>query len=158
MSTREKAGMLQKDDITLRKADEKDAYILSLMDKECLAAECWSENVFSENLKREDALTLIAECNGTVAGFINVSVVFPEADINTVAVLPDYRRKGIADILLSGIFSELSDIEDFHLEVRESNIPAISLYRKNGFEEDGIRKNFYSSPSENAILMTKRKK
>ncbi len=158
MSMREKAGMLQKDNITLRKADEKDAYILSLIDKECLAAECWSENVFSENLRRNDSMTLIAECNGETAGFINVSVVFPEADINTVAVLPLFRRKGIADILLSGVFSELSEVEDFHLEVRESNIPAISLYKKNGFETDGIRKNFYSSPSENAILMTKRKK
>ena len=158
MSMREKAGMLQKDNITLRKADEKDAYILSLIDKECLAAECWSENVFSENLKREDALTLIAECNGETAGFINVSVVLDEADINTVAVLPDYRRKGIADILLSEVFSFCDETNAFHLEVRESNIPAISLYKKNGFEEDGIRKNFYSNPSENAILMTKRKK
>jgi ribosomal-protein-alanine N-acetyltransferase len=60
-------------------------------------------------------------------------------------------------MLLSEIFSLCNEINAFHLEVRESNIPAISLYKKNGFETDGMRKNFYSSPSENAILMTKRK-
>lgn len=155
---REKAGMLQKDNITIRKAEPSDAHILSLIDKECLAAECWSENAFSEDLKRKDTLTLIAEYEGRAMGFINVSVVLPEANINTVAVLPSFRRNGIADILISAVVSGLSDIEDFHLEVRESNTPAISLYRKNGFEEDGVRKNFYTNPTENAILMTKRKK
>ena len=53
MSMREKAGMLQKDNIRIRKADEKDAFVLSQIDKECLSSECWSEKVFSENLKRE---------------------------------------------------------------------------------------------------------
>ena len=157
MSMREKAGMLQKDNIKIRKADEKDALILSLIDKECLSSECWSEKVFSENLRREDAITLIAECDDKEAGFINIIKVLDEADINTVAVLPSFRRKGIADMLLSEIFSLCDEINTFHLEVRESNIPAISLYKKNGFETDGMRKNFYSSPSENAILMTKRK-
>lgn len=157
MSMREKAGMLQKDNIRIRKADEKDALILSLIDKECLSSECWSEKVFSENLRREDSITLIAECDDKEAGFINIIKVLDEADINTVAVLPSFRRKGIADMLLSEIFSLCDEINAFHLEVRESNIPAISLYKKNGFETDGMRKNFYSSPSENAILMTKRK-
>ena len=83
--------------------------------------------------------------------------VLDEADINTVAVLPSFRRKGMADKLLSEIFLYCDEINAFHLEVRESNIPAISLYKKNGFETDGIRKNFYSNPTENAILMTKRK-
>lgn len=157
MSMREKAGMLQKDNIRIRKADEKDAFVLSQIDKECLSSECWSEKVFSENLRREDTFTLIAECDGREAGFINIIKVLDEADINTVVVLPSFRRKGIADMLLSEIFYLCDEINAFHLEVRESNIPAISLYRKNGFETDGMRKNFYSSPSENAILMTKRK-
>ena len=92
MSMREKAGMLQKDNIKIRKADEKDALILSLIDKECLSSECWSEKVFSENLRREDAITLIAECDDKEAGFINIIKVLDEADINTVAVLPSFRR------------------------------------------------------------------
>ena len=72
MSMREKAGMLQRDNIQIRKANEKDAFILSLIDKECLSSECWSEKVFSENLTREDSITLIAECEGKEAGFINI--------------------------------------------------------------------------------------
>ena len=64
---------------------------------------------------------------------------------------------GVAQKLLDEVFSALDNIAFFHLEVREGNFAAISLYEKNGFLKDGLRKNFYKNPTENAILMTKRK-
>lgn len=67
-----------------------------------------------------------------------------------------YRRKGIAQLLMGKLWEYAEEFAAFvTLEVRESNLPAISLYEKLGYERVGLRKNFYSSPVENAVLMTK---
>ena len=67
------------------------------------------------------------------------------------------RRKGIGDSLLEAFICTLPDTaEEIALEVRESNAPAIAIYKKNGFESVGIRKNFYSDPKENGIVMIRR--
>ena len=76
-----------------------------------------------------------------------------EGYVTNVAVLPEYRRRGIAQRL---IFAEFENGMDFiTLEVRKSNTPAIRLYEKAGFENVGIRPHFYTSPDEDAVIMTK---
>ncbi len=76
-----------------------------------------------------------------------------EGYVTNVAVLPEYRRRGIAQRL---IFAEFENEMDFiTLEVRKSNTPAIRLYEKAGFENVGIRPHFYTSPDEDAVIMTK---
>ena len=73
-----------------------------------------------------------------------------------MAVSAFYRRKGIAQLLMGKLWECTEEFAAFvTLEVRESNLPAISLYEKLGYERVGLRKNFYSSPVENAVLMTK---
>ena len=156
MSTRGIAGMTQRDNVIIRKAVLDDAFALSQIEKECFS-EPWSENVFAEDIKRETSATFVAECDEKIIGFVNLSTVLDEANINNVAVTEDFRRMGVAQKLLDEAFSALDEISFFHLEVREGNFAAISLYEKNGFLKDGLRKNFYKNPTENAILMTKRK-
>ena len=80
-----------------------------------------------------------------------------EGSITNIAVHPDYRHQGIASSVLEKLVSHSCDnkLEFITLEVRESNINAIKLYEKFGFEEVGRRKNYYSNNHETAILMTK---
>ena len=76
-----------------------------------------------------------------------------EGYVTNVAVLPEYRRQGIAQKL---ILKELENEMNFiTLEVRKSNAPAINLYQKMGFENVGIRPRFYTAPDEDAVIMTK---
>ena len=79
-----------------------------------------------------------------------------EGYITNVAVSPDFRRQGIARALIEALLAKAREngLAFVTLEVRESNAPAIALYTGAGFEPVGKRKNFYSNPTENAVLMT----
>ena len=94
--------------------------------------------------------------NGDVLGYVGMMYVLDEGYISNVAVSPDYRRTGIADALITRLLQIAKELElsFVTLEVRESNAPAISLYEKNGFSPVGKRKNYYTLPAEDAILMT----
>ena len=100
----------------------------------------------------------IAQQNGSVLGYLGISVILDEGYITNIAVFPEFRKKGIASKLLEFLFdfAKQKELSFVSLEVRESNMPAISLYKKFGFENEGFRKNFYTNPKENAIIMTKR--
>lgn len=117
----------------------------------------WSEAAFTSALSNEKAITLAAFCGDILCGFITGVYLLDTADIYSVAVSLGYRRKGVGKHLLEEFFSALPDeVNNVCLEVRESNIPAIKLYEKLGFERAGLRKNFYQNPRENAVLMTKK--
>lgn len=117
----------------------------------------WSEAAFTSALSNEKAITLAAFCGDILCGFITGVYLFDTADIYSVAVSSEYRKKGVGKHLLEEFFSALPDeVNNVCLEVRESNIPAIKLYEKLGFERAGLRKNFYQNPRENAVLMTKK--
>lgn len=117
----------------------------------------WSENSVASELKNPLALWLTALEEGTVVGYIGSQTVFPEADIMNVAVHPDHRRKGIAQALIHALENHLKQrgVESLTLEVRASNIPAISLYQKLGFQEVGRRRNYYRNPKEDALILKK---
>ena len=99
----------------------------------------------------------VAICDGKVVGYVGIVCVAVEGSITNIAVHPDYRNHGIATCLLDMIlnFADENELEFVTLEVRESNINAIHLYEKFGFETVGKRKNYYSDNHEAALLMTK---
>lgn len=117
----------------------------------------WTANGFLAFLLRADARFLVAEEDGKIAGYCGVILTPPESDITNVCVAQEKRRKGIARMLLQTLQSDLSelDIHTIHLEVRKSNQAAISLYEHLGFLPDGLRPNYYESPTEDALLMSK---
>lgn len=121
------------------------------IEKVCFAHP-WSREDLQKQIELETSHFLVAVVDGTVAGYMGLQVFCGEGYVTNVAVLPEYRKQGIAEALIrEQMKNELSFIT---LEVRESNIPAISLYTKCGFKNVGIRPNFYTSPDENAIIMT----
>ena len=91
-------------------------------------------------------------------GYIGISCIIDEGYITNVAVFPESRKKGVGTALLERVFSLAKDmgLSFVSLEVRESNIPAISLYEKLGFKQEGKRKDFYRDPKEDALILTKR--
>lgn len=96
--------------------------------------------------------------DGLLIGYVIFYYVLDEGEIARIAVDPAHRRKGAAARLLHAVedFCEEKGIDRLMLEVRKSNVPAISFYREYGFAEDGIRKNYYKNPVEDAVLMSRK--
>ena len=142
-------------DIIIRKATAADVPAIAVIEKASIP-QPWSESAFADALTQENSVTLVAEADGEIAGFITGVFLFDNADIYSVATAEQHRKKGIGGKLLQAFFDTLpTEVEAVGLEVRESNSAAISLYEKYGFERVGLRKNFYEQPRENAILYTK---
>lgn len=120
------------------------------IERQCFSSP-WSEEQLFEELKNPCARFYVAVENGRAVGYAGLYNVCGEGDIARVAVLPEYRKSGVAKAVLNHAFDD--DLTEIFLDVRESNIPAISLYHSLGFKDIGIRKNYYSNPDENAVLM-----
>lgn len=130
-----------------------DVYII---ETECFSHP-WSRQSLEEELDNETSLFLVAKEENEVIGYIGMSIVIDEGYIFNVAVRESYRNKGVATALINELvtYGKKNNFSFITLEVRKSNIPAISLYSKFGFLKAGERKDYYSNPKENAILMTK---
>ncbi|MBQ2119039.1 MAG: ribosomal protein S18-alanine N-acetyltransferase, partial [Clostridia bacterium] len=96
-----------------------------------------------------------AICGERTVGLVSAVCAADECDITDVAVLPAYRRRGIAAALLRELFTRLraGGTRHVYLEVRESNAPAIALYRSFAFSPCGRRKRYYTAPEEDAVVM-----
>ena len=126
------------------------------IEKECFA-EPWSENALRDGVARADARYLVAVADsGEVIGYIGSHTVIGEVSITNIAVKKEMRRRGAANALLNALLRDCIKANDefVTLEVRVSNAVATALYEKNGFKKVGTRKNFYSSPREDALLYT----
>lgn len=141
----------------IRKMQESDLVQVASIEKANFSVP-WSLESFRESIGLEHTIYLVAEEEGKIMGYCGMYRVFNEGEIVNVAVAETYRRKKVASRLLEQLFaqSEELQVDNFFLEVRESNQPAIQLYKKFGFNEAGIRKDFYEKPRENAIFMWKR--
>ena len=126
-----------------------------------IEAECfshpWSKKSLEESLEKENSLFLVAVEDEKVIGYVGMEVIVDEGYIFNVAVSADYRRRGVGYALVRELvtYSMKNSLCFITLEVRESNSAAISLYSKFGFIKAGERKNYYSDPTEAAVLMTK---
>lgn len=118
----------------------------------------WSAQSFHEAFEAENITIYAAQTeDGILCGFACLMVIDYEAELLNIAVSNAFRRQGIADALMKRLLSDASrkKVTDVFLEVRFSNIAAQGLYDKHGFEKLGIRKKYYTNPSEDAIVMRK---
>ncbi|MGP1433075.1 MAG: ribosomal protein S18-alanine N-acetyltransferase [Catonella sp.] len=116
----------------------------------------WSEKAFFECINNPGRHYFCAVRNGEVLGYCGYWSVSDEAEIYNVAVKEEARGKGIGQRLLKELieYGKSDGRRKFLLEVRYGNETAISLYKKLGFKEDGIRSGFYDEPKEDALLMS----
>lgn len=134
---------------------EENYKIVAAIAKENLA-EAWSVETYFRQISNPHDYTYLAYLDGEPAGFLSLWYIAGEIEVNNIAVSERFRRKGIAKALFSEAYKDIPNEADWFLEVRESNTAAISLYINMGFEQKGTRKNFYSAPTENALIMVKK--
>lgn len=141
--------------ITIRPATENDLPALAALELACFAHP-WSEKSLAATLGNGRSLFLIAEEEGEPLGYLGMEYVLDEGGITNVAVFPAHRRQGIANALIKELLHRAKGLglATVTLEVRAGNTAAIALYQKNNFVPVGRRKNYYTAPLEDAILMT----
>ena len=117
----------------------------------------WSYRDIVDLICTEGAMCFTASEGGRVVAYVIGRLIPPEGEIYRVAVLPEYRRRGISYRLLdySMKTSRGSGLESTFLEVRSKNIPAIKLYTAYGFRRIGVRRGYYKNPDDDAIVMLK---
>ena len=115
----------------------------------------WSRKSFESELKKEFSISLVALIDNEVVGYLIQWLVADEIHIANIAVHPEWRRHGIGETLLRKVIQENKGFSWMGLEVRRKNRSARALYKKLGFREVGIRKNYYLQEREDAILMVK---
>lgn len=141
-------------ELLIEKASKNDAPCVAKIENEC----------FSVPFKEKDIIAylddpiwhfLVAKIDGEVVGYISFTIILDECQIVNVATTPSYRKMGIGTRLIEEFLKYIREkgCKTIFLEVRESNSPAINLYKKFGFFPVGISKNHYSKPTENALLM-----
>lgn len=117
----------------------------------------WSETSIKSELNNPLSYWLVADDNGTIAGYVGSQSVLDSADMMNIAVAPEYRRRGVGRMLINNLISYLREqkVIALLLEVRVSNMAAISLYQKFGFEQVGRRPRYYHNPREDALIFRK---
>lgn len=120
----------------------------------------WSRSSFEEELRNILATYLVAELENKVIGYIGMWFVIDECHITNVAVHSNYRKKKIATMLVKRMFELCEEHLSTYvtLEVRKNNLPAQCLYKKFGFNEEAVRKEYYKNPDntrEDAIIMSR---
>ena len=138
----------------IRKMTEEDLEQVVAIEEQCFSMP-WSRKSFLDSISREDTIFFVAEDTKMILGYIGMYIAFEEGEITNVAVLPQCRKQGVGNELVTSMqaVAKEFELERIVLEVRVSNEHAICLYKKNGFAELGVRKNFYEQPTEDAYIM-----
>lgn len=118
----------------------------------------WSLETFRGEIQNRDIsfpLVVVHKPDGRISGYIIYWKVGDDVQVNNIAVHPDLRRLGLAEALMRHVIDRVrrEGAVFMTLEVRESNTAARALYDKLGFEPMGVRKNYYSNPVEDALVM-----
>ena len=135
-------------------ATQKDAEILAEIEA-AVFSDAWSLAAMKGHLDGTCSVALLLTADGVPVGSLTGSLLAPEGEVYRVAVLPAYRRRGLARALLSAFLkaARAENVGELFIEVRASNSAAQGLYRSFGFTEYGVRHNYDKAPNEDAILM-----
>ena len=139
----------------IRKFTEKDIAKIAAIERNCFA-EAWSLEMIKTESARQEFCALLIEENEEALGFIMGSVVFEDAEIYKVAILPQYRGKGFGYMAVDAFTDEVKSrsATRIFLEVRPSNEAALRLYQNRGFEKTRLRKRYYAD-GEDCLEMKK---
>lgn len=115
----------------------------------------WSEGSMRSALQQQETIYLVDETDGKIRGYLGIWCMAEDGDLCNMAVAERERRIGVASGLLDEgiVCCRKQGIQRIVLEVRKSNQPAQTLYQRKGFVPIGVRKQYYSEPQEDAIIM-----
>ena len=142
-------------DFTFKKMDIQDSEEI----KDVLLSDFddfWSYEVLREELLSDSSLYIVAKKQNEIIGFAGIKIIIDEADIMNIVVKKSYRNNGIGSLLLENLIliSNKKNLNFINLEVDCKNTIAINLYKKFGFEEISLRKNYYKN--NDAMIMKKK--
>ena len=145
--------------IDIRFMEKKDVTEVVAIEKSIFSMP-WSETDFLNALDHPQNIYIVVEEQGIIQGYCGLWAVLEEGQITNVAIRMEKRGQGYGYQMMEKLLQigDSRGLEAFTLEVREGNHRARKLYAKLGFEESGIRPNFYDKPKENAVIMWKWKK
>lgn len=127
------------------------------LEKICFT-ESWSYGILEAGIHSPFDVYYVYEQNGQILGYCNLRLLAGEGEVQRIAVLPEYRRMGLARKMMEIMvdYARENHALSVSLEVRAGNLPARNLYETYGFTEEAVRKGYYRNPSEDAIIMWKR--
>lgn len=142
--------------MTVRRAMIEDAKEIFAIEMECFSVPWSLDSIETELLNEDKKLYYVVEDANGVVGYAGAWLVYDEGQITNIAIRPSARRQGFAAKLTSALIEECfkRGMHEIFLEVRISNLSALSLYRQLGFTVKGMRKNYYSEPKEDAYIMS----
>lgn len=140
--------------ILIRAAGSDDIPEIAAIERECFSPP-WSEKSLAEELDSTDTFFAVAAEDGRVVGFCIARAAGDEAELYQIAVRERDRRRGAASALMDAMlaWARASGATRVFLEVRAGNAPAAALYEKHGFSVICTRKDYYSAPVEDALIM-----
>lgn len=141
----------------IRKMESRDLEQVAELEKVCFS-EAWSWKLLEVGIHSPYDVYYVFEQDEKILGYCNLRVLAGEGEIQRIAVLPSFRRLGVARKLMDAMadFAAENKVSAVSLEVRESNRPARNLYESYGFAAEAVRKGYYRNPSEDAVIMWKR--
>jgi ribosomal-protein-alanine N-acetyltransferase len=141
-------------DCRIRPATLAEVPALAAIERACFS-DPWSPEGIAEVFQYGTSIVLAGECKGATVGYLMARVSGEEGEILNLAVLPGYRRKGVAKGLLAEAIRQLiaAGVREAYLEVRESNTAALALYATGGFRPVGVRPHYYRNPLEDALVL-----
>jgi ribosomal-protein-alanine N-acetyltransferase len=139
---------------TVAPLEERDLAEAAGIEKLCFSHP-WSEETLRSEFGSPYNWFFGAHADEKLIGYCGMQAVAGEGSVFNVAVLPEYRRQGVGESLVIELLRKSKELglDQLLLEVRPSNLKAIWLYEKCGFVFFGLRKNYYTDPPENAIIM-----
>lgn len=142
--------------MTVRRATIEDAKEIFAIEMECFSVSWSLDSIETELLNEDKKLYYVVEDANGVVGYAGAWLVYDEGQITNIAIRPSARRQGFGAKLTSALIEECfkRGMHEIFLEVRISNLSALSLYRQLGFTVKGMRKNYYSEPKEDAYIMS----
>ena len=142
--------------MTVRRATIEDAKEIFAIEMECFSVPWSLDSIETELLNEDKKLYYVVEDANGVVGYAGAWLVYDEGQITNIAIRPSARRQGFCAKLTSALIEECfkRGMHEIFLEVRISNLSALSLYRQLGFTVKGMRKNYYSEPKEDAYIMS----
>ena len=140
--------------VEVRKMTAADVPAVARIEEACFSRP-WSEKSLRESLEAAPYTFYVAVNGDDPVGYIGAYLTGDELNLTNLAVFPLWRKRGVGTALLREVMNLAAGrgLYGVTLEVRESNLAAIALYRKFGFTSAGKRKNYYDDPAEDALIL-----
>jgi [ribosomal protein S18]-alanine N-acetyltransferase len=143
--------------VRIRRLRDSDLSDVLDIERRVFPADAWSEQMFASELAQPvTRYYIVAEADGTVAGYAGLSTVAGhQGDVQTIAVRADRQGEGIGTALLADLIATAAarKCRELFLEVRADNDRAQLLYRRTGFTEVGVRRGYYQPSGADAVVM-----